>query len=721
MAGIAAIPNSGKPKALIYTPVGRDAWVARSLVDEAGFVSIAATDLPMFASSLSDDVALGVLTEEAVRSSDLKPIAAWVSAQPSWSDLPFIVLTTRGGGPERNPAAARLSEVLGNVTFLERPFHATSFISVARTALKGRLRQYEARVRLEALGEGERRLQTALAAGRLGAWELELSSMALSASATCKAIFGRRPDDDVTRDDLIASIHPEDRDLVLARLRQTIDTGRDYSIEHRTIWPDGSLHWTEVHAQLYSDRYGSARKLVGVCSDTTVRKTIEENLRRLNENLEERVRERTKEVNAAHQTLLEEVAQRERAEEQLRQSQKMEAIGQLTGGVAHDFNNLLMVVLGNLELLGKHVAGDAEATRLVDGAIQGARRGAALTQRLLAFARQQDLQVKPVDLTELVSGMKDLLRRSVGSSISIETILPATLPPALVDANQLELALLNLAVNARDAMPDGGTLSISLREEQVAGDDGVLGKGAYLVLAVADSGTGMDAETLKKAVDPFFSTKELGKGTGLGLSMIHGLAVQLNGALRLKSEFGIGTTAELWLPATERRPERAIEAELPVPQAASRLKILLVDDDALIAMSSVDMLEDLGHEVVEANSGAQALELISSGQHFDLVITDYSMPGMTGAQLAQAARDIYPALPIVLATGYADLPAGTDIDLPRLAKPYDQAQLAKEIAKAMASETAPLLRSGVDAGGSKPRLSKANDVSDEIGDGACVV
>ncbi|MBY5810811.1 hybrid sensor histidine kinase/response regulator [Rhizobium leguminosarum] len=702
MAGIAAIPNSVKPKALIYTPAGRDAQVAVSLIDEAGLSSIAAADLNVFASLLNDEIALGVLTEEAVRWSDLKPIAAWVSAQPSWSDLPFIVLTTRGGGPERNPAAARLSEVLGNVTFLERPFHATSFISIARTALKGRLRQYEAQAQLEALGEGERRLQTALAAGRLGAWELELSSMALSASATCKAVFGRKPDDDVTHDDLIASIHPEDRDLVLARLRETIDTGRDYSIEHRTIWPDGSPHWTEVHAQLYSDRYGSARKLVGVCSDTTVRKTIEENLRRLNENLEERVRERTKEVNAAHQTLLEEVAQRERAEEQLRQSQKMEAIGQLTGGVAHDFNNLLMVVLGNLELLGKHVAGDAKATRLVEGAVQGARRGAALTQRLLAFARQQDLQVKPVDLAELVSGMNDLLRRSVGSSISIETNLPTSLPPALVDANQLELALLNLAVNARDAMPDGGTLSISLREENVASDKGDLGEGPYLILAVADCGTGMDAETLKKAVDPFFSTKELGKGTGLGLSMIHGLAVQLNGALRLTSELGVGTTAELWLPATAWRTEVPAESEVVVEQAASKLKILLVDDDALIAMSSVDMLEDLGHEVVEANSGSQALELIRSGQHFDLVITDYSMPGMTGAQLAQAARDIRPALPIVLATGYADLPSGTDIDLPRLGKPYNQAQLAKEITKAMAGEMAPVLISGSDIRGPGP-------------------
>lgn len=684
---MAAIPNSGQPKALIYAPTGRDALVAASLVNEAGATAVTAQDLPMFAALLDDDVAFGILTEEAVRSSDLKPIAAWISAQPSWSDLPFIVLTTRGGGPERNPAAARLSEVLANVTFLERPFHATSFISIARTALRGRLRQYQARAHLEALSEGERRLQGALAAGRLGAWELELFSMRLSASDTCKAIFGRGPNEEFTYPDLIASIHRDDRELVQTNLDWTIETGRDYSVEHRTIWPDGSLHWVEVHAQLYADRYGSAKKLVGVSSDATARKTTEENLRRLNESLEERVRERTGEVHAAHRSLLEEVAQREQAQEQLRHSQKMEAIGQLTGGVAHDFNNLLMVVLGNLELLGKHVTGDRKASRLVEGALQGARRGAALTQRLLAFARRQDLQVKPVDLAELVSGMNDLLRRSVGSSVSIETRLLPGLQPALVDANQVELALLNLAVNARDAMPDGGVLSISLREEQVVGDAGDLDGGTYLVLSVTDNGSGMDAETLKKAVDPFFSTKELGKGTGLGLSMIHGLAVQLNGALRLTSKLGVGTTAELWLPATERRPEQPAETDLPLPQTASKLKILLVDDDTLIAMSSVEMLEDLGHEVVEANSGSQALELIRTGGHFDVMITDYSMPGMTGAQLAQAVRTIRPTLPIVLATGYADLPAGAEVDLPRLGKPYNQDQLAREIHKAMASDT----------------------------------
>lgn len=215
---------------------------------------------------------------------------------------------------------------------------------------------------------------------------------------------------------------------------------------------------------------------------------------------------------------------------------------------------------------------------------------------------------------------------------------------------------------------------------------GDLGQGTYIVLSVTDNGSGMDEATLKKAVDPFFSTKELGKGTGLGLSMIHGLAVQLNGALRLASKPGVGTTAELWLPATERRPEQPAETDMAPAQAASRLKILLVDDDTLIAMSSVEMLEDLGHDVVEANSGSQALELIRSGGHFDVMITDYSMPGMTGAQLAQAVRTIRPKLPIVLATGYADLPAGAEVDLPRLAKPYNQAKLAREIHKALASE-----------------------------------
>ncbi|MCB5201268.1 PAS domain-containing protein [Neorhizobium sp. T786] len=653
---------------MILAPGGRDAEVAGALLTEATIPSTTIANLSELVASFDDMTAFVVLTEESVRSADLKPLANWLAEQPSWSDLPFIVLTQRGGGPERNPAAARLSEVLGNVTFLERPFHATTFVSVARSALKGRRRQFEARTRLVEISEAERRLQTALEAGRLGAWELDIASMEMTTSATCRAIFGRRPDQAFGYQELVASIHPEDQSRMQAAIQETLRSGKDYAIEYRVIWPDASHHWAEIRAQPYHDRHGNVERLVGVSADITARKNAEDDLRRLNETLEERVSKRTAEL--------------EIAEEQLRQAQKLEAIGQLTGGVAHDFNNLLMAVLGNLELLGKHLAGDAKASHLIDGATRGARRGAALTQRLLAFARRQDLTVEAVDLIDLVNGMDDLLLRSIGPNVRIEKQLPLGLPLALIDSNQVELALLNLAINARDAMPDGGTLWISLRSELLESSTSVIDEGHYLVLTVADTGYGMDKVTLEKAIDPFFSTKELGKGTGLGLSMIHGLAVQLNGALKLDSTVGKGTRAELWLPmAADTMKEVYKEPPADEPMVSPALRILMVDDDALIAMSSVDMLEDLGHIVTEANSGAEALARLRIGDPFDLMITDYSMPGMNGAELGKAARELYPNLPILMASGYADLPPGSGIDLPRLGKPYTQSQLASEIGK----------------------------------------
>jgi PAS domain S-box-containing protein len=681
----AAIPNSDA-FGLIHAPIGRDAQIAASLLQEAGIESKTAPDLSSFVASFGDKVAFAVVTEEALRSADLRAVSAWIEEQPSWSDLPFIILTNRGGGPERNPAAARLSGVLGNVSFVERPFHATTFISVARSAMRGRRRQYDARTRIEALDEGERRLQTALEAGRLGAWELDLASGVLTTSSTCKAIFGRRPEDPFTYKDLLGSIHPEDRKRMEAAVSRTAETGADYSIEYRTIWSDGSVHWAEIRAQLYKDRSGKAMKMVGVSANITARLKAEEHQRQLNEILEEKVAERTRELEQAHANVMAEVTQRERAEEQLRQAQKMEAIGQLTGGVAHDFNNLLMAVLGNLELLRKYVGNDIRAARLIDGALQGAKRGASLTQRLLAFARRQDLHIDPVDMRSLVIGMTDLLKRSVGSTILIETTVPDNLPLVSADANQIELALLNLAVNARDAMPDGGAIRIALKQaEQIAPTD-ELAAGSYVVLTVADEGSGMDKETLQKAIEPFFSTKELGKGTGLGLSMIHGLALQLKGDLKLESTPGKGTTAELWIPVSTSASVH-IEPEDAMPVDADKVsgpkRILLVDDDVLIAMSSADMLTDLGHEVVEAHSGKEALECLGNGAGFDLMITDYSMPGMTGGDLAKAARTIAPGLPILIASGYAELPAGLDLDVAKLGKPYTQDQLAQEIGKLM--------------------------------------
>lgn len=635
------------------------------------------------ASRLGDGVAFVVVTEEALYSADLRPIASWVKAQPSWSDLPFIILTARGGGPERNPAAARWSDILGNASFIERPFHATTFVSVARSATRARRRQYDAALRMEALNEGERPFQTALAAGRLGTWEMDLSTHDLTTSPACRQIFGRAAGESFTYTDFLQALHPQDMETMKLAVAATIEAGTDHALVCRTIWPDGSDHWAEIRAQLHRDRVGVPVKLVGVCADVTVRVEAEEQQRRLNEVLEERVVERTRELQEAYRLVLTEAKQRERAEEQLRQAQKMETIGQLTGGIAHDFNNLLMVVLGNLQLLNKHVAGDSKATRLIDGALQGAQRGASLTQRLLAFARKQDLQVTPVNLHALVRDMEDFLQRSVGSRVTIELADPQRLPPVLADANQVELALLNLTVNARDAMPEGGTVRIELREAEQRSEVDSLSPGRYVVLSVIDEGDGMDLVTLQRAIEPFFSTKELGKGTGLGLSMVHGLALQMNGGLKLISAIGEGTTAELWIPvATDDTAEQAsVPSTDKSPRLRASRRILLVDDDVLIAMSSTDMLIDLGHEVVEVHSGKAALKIIDSGENFDLLITDYSMPGMTGMELAKAARDRVPDLPVLLASGYADLPPGVEIDVVRLGKPHSQDQLAAVIDK----------------------------------------
>ncbi|MDP3737076.1 MAG: PAS domain S-box protein [Hyphomonadaceae bacterium] len=375
----------------------------------------------------------------------------------------------------------------------------------------------------------------------------------------------------------------------------------------------------------------------------------------------------------------------EKVREAFFQSQKMEAIGQLTGGVAHDFNNLLSAIVGSLELLRKRSQDDPKSLQLIDSAMQGAQRGAALTQRMLAFARRQDLKRVAVDVPSLVYGIGDLLRRTLGATVTLEMDFPARLAPAFADTNQLELAILNLAVNARDAMPNGGVIRIAARE---ANPDPPIadrvGNGAFLCLSVTDTGEGMDKETLAHAIEPFFTTKGVGKGTGLGLSMVQGMAEQLGGRLALHSEKGKGARVEIWLPVAEVQPQEAAKAspDITPAYASAGLNILAVDDDALILMNTVAMLEDLGHHVFDAVSGAEALEILGK-QPIDLVITDQAMPCMTGTDLAQKILASPQAMPIILATGYAELPDGSDLGLPRLAKPFGQADLARIIAQSM--------------------------------------
>ena len=377
----------------------------------------------------------------------------------------------------------------------------------------------------------------------------------------------------------------------------------------------------------------------------------------------------------------------EQAREALAHSQKMDAIGQLTGGIAHDFNNLLMVILGSLELAGKRLPDDARVATLISNATQAAQRGAALTQRMLAFARRQDLDLKPIDIPALVRGMTDLLQSSLGPSVQIETRFPLKLDLVHADANQLEMALLNLAVNARDAMPDGGSIVIAAREETVKPRSrSKLKAGRYVRLSVKDTGEGMDKTTLRRAMEPFFTTKGVGRGTGLGLSMVHGMTEQSGGRFFLKSQKGEGTTAEIWLPAAKAtQPAQGGRFVKDGATGTRPLVVLAVDDDGLVLMNTAVMLQDMGHTVFEATSGNQALEILRREPSVDLVITDHAMPRMTGAQLAAAIKAERPELPVILATGYAELPPDVDARLPKLGKPFRQQELMQAVTAAIAN------------------------------------
>lgn len=381
-------------------------------------------------------------------------------------------------------------------------------------------------------------------------------------------------------------------------------------------------------------------------------------------------------------------AARDTAEEALRQSQKLETIGQLTGGVAHDFNNLLMAIKSSLELLRRRLPSDDDRSfSFLDNALAGVARGSTLTKRMLAFARKQELDTKAVDIAQLLPGMRDLLERSIGPQIDISLRISARVADALVDANQLELAILNLALNARDAMEGNGKLTIGLECVDLDEESGVEA-GAYVRISVADCGPGMDAETLAKATEPFFTTKGVGRGTGLGLSMVHGLASQSNGLFRLKSELGEGTVAEIYLPVAQGPSEGGDEVPAVEGDAIerSKLTVLAVDDDGLVLFGTAALLEDMGHEVIEATSGAAALEVLAQRSDIDLVITDQAMPNMTGVELAHAAHLRFPDLPIILATGYSEMPEDAkDHIAARLEKPFSDLMLGNAIRAAMAA------------------------------------
>ena len=528
-------------RGLILAPQGRDATVAAAMIGESGIRSDIVADISALVAELDAGAGFAIVTEEALAGAPLHALSDWIDGQEEWSDFPFVLLTQRGGGLERNPAAARYLEILGNATFLERPFHPTTLVSLAQSALRGRRRQYDARARLSELNE-------------------------------------------------------------------------------------------------------------------------------LAKDLERRVEERTAEHAAA-------VAQ-------LHEVQKLETLGQLTGGVAHDFNNLLTPITGALDLLHKQYADkDARSARLLSNALKAADRARTLVQRLLGFARRQTLRTEAIDIVRLINGMRDLIASSVGPTIEISIDAEPDLPLAIVDPNQLELAVLNLCVNARDAMPEGGRLTIAARKERAEiGTLPALAPGDYVRLSVGDDGCGMANETLSRAIEPFYSTKEIGRGTGLGLSMVHGLAAQLGGGFSISSQLGEGTRVDLYLPvAATGATEIGLIASGATGSSGRELRVLLVDDEDLVRFATAEMVRELGHHVIEASSGAEALEQLSGGLEVDAVVTDYKMPRMDGAELARRIRESRPEMPVLIITGYTGI-RDSALNLPQLAKPFGQAEIAAALA-----------------------------------------
>ncbi|MBB4814111.1 MULTISPECIES: response regulator [Pseudomonas] len=512
-------------RAIVLAPMGRDGTLALMMLNEAGYSGVIASNLKALCEALEQGAGLLIIAAEALRGVDLEPLLEHLHQQPAWSDLPIVLLTHHGGGEQNG--SSHLSGLLGNVTFLERPFHPVTLISLVSAALRGRRRQYEARDRLIDLGESELRLQ-------------------------------------------------------------------------RTL-----------------------------------------------ETLEQQVEERT--------------AQLRNNEEALRQSQKMEAVGQLTGGIAHDFNNMLTGIIGSLELLRRRVARGKldDLDSLIDLGVTSANRAAGLTHRLLAFSRRQSLDSKPVQINQLVTSMGELLQRSINESIGLDMRLSEQLWTAEADPNQLESALLNLVINARDAMPNGGRLIVETTNRHLdsvfTAAYGSLTPGDYVELSVSDTGCGIPESVMGRVFDPFFTTKPIGQGTGLGLSMIYGFARQSRGHVIIHSEVGKGTTVSLFLPrfVGEVIAQQTLNPTL-LPYATDGETVLIVEDDAAVRLLVSAVLKELGYAYVEASDGHTAVPIIQSDQRIDLLISDVGLPGMNGRQLAEIGRQLRPDLKVLFITGYAE-------------------------------------------------------------------
>ena len=679
---------------LVLAPSGRDAAVIGSLLSQAGIGTTPCENLDALVDRLQAAGAGAALIAQEALLHDTAALRRWIAEQPPWSDFPFVLLTLRDHSGRAEPhQPTQLAAALGNVTVLERPLHPVSLVSAVAAALRARRRQLETAELLAerdrhaaALRESEARFRAIVDGMPQPIWSADADGRPDFFNARWQEVTGitppvgqdqSHPCEPFAWDRLL---HPDDFDRAVQDWRAAVSSGVPFRSEFRLHTADGTWRWFSGRAlPVHDDLSGEIVRWFGSCTDIDNAVRAREALTRSTEELERLVSERTA-------SLQREMLEREKAETALAQAQKMEAVGQLTGGVAHDFNNLLTAVLGSLQMIGKR-SDDPQIRRFADNARRAAERGARLTQQLLAFSRRQRLAPEAVDLHRLVAEISDLLTRAVGTTVMLEIQLPGQLPPAFVDPTQMELVLLNLAINARDAMPDGGVLTIAGSELASAplelAED--LAGGSYVVIAITDTGSGMTPEVQERAFEPFFTTKEQGKGTGLGLSQVYGFVRQSGGAVKLRSAPGEGTTVTLYLPRAEVAPVAVVADGSEAPAPATHASILVVDDDDDVRDLVVAMLEELGYRVTAAENGSVALELLSQNSPFDLLLADVAMPGLSGVDVVHAARDLGRAPRVLYATGYADLGAyrpgleGEDM----IRKPYRMADLAARVDRAL--------------------------------------
>lgn len=651
-------------------------------------------NLYSLAADLGAGTGLVILTEEAL----LGGVASLDDAlrqQPSWSDIPIILLASNKGrsGRDTEVARHRLPPSAGYVIVLERPLSSASLLSAVDAAWGSRERQFEMRDRLAELAEERGRLKILLENVPVGICFMDGKGRAVISNSLYReyvpggVIPSRQPATasrwvklDAQGNRLPPEMFPGAR-----ALRGEHATGVDFCHQQ----DDGRESWMRVSAvPLYDD----ARSIIGAASvvlDINEEKQAELSLRRFNEELEIQVQARTRELNAAIEQLRKESDERARAEEQLRQALKMEAVGQLTGGIAHDFNNMLTGVISALDLIKMRLAKGRtdDVERFMEAANSSAQRAASLTQRLLAFSRRQPLDAKPLSINRLVSALRDLLHRTVSEQIMLTLDLCSEDPWVHVDANQLENAILNLVINARDAMPGGGRLMIRTRHQ--AAENAEPGQPGWVCIDVQDTGYGIPEKVQDKVMEPFFTTKPIGQGTGLGLSMVYGFAQQSHGRLIIDSPPGAGTCVTICLPEDSRiSADPVLPAKIAV--AGQGQSILLVEDDESVRLINQEVLQELGYQVTVARDAEEALHRFKQLPSLDLLVTDVGLPGMNGRQLAEVIQQMQTRTPVLFLTGYAESAMdqadflGPHMQL--LTKPFTLDVLASRVARMLGAE-----------------------------------